>query len=60
VVNALAFLLVGWISDKLGLPFEGPGSWSAFWGRESWWPSSAFILQPDHPGQPGRDDPSLA
>jgi len=32
VVNALLFLLVGWISDKLGLPFEVAGFWSAFWG----------------------------
>lgn len=32
VVNALLFLLVGWISGKLGLPFEVAGFWSAFWG----------------------------
>jgi len=32
VVNALLFLLVGWISGKLGLPFEIAGFWPAFWG----------------------------
>jgi putative membrane protein len=32
VVNALLFLLVGWISDKLGLPFQVAGFWPAFWG----------------------------
>lgn len=32
VVNALLFLLVGWISAKLGLPFEVAGFWPAFWG----------------------------
>jgi putative membrane protein len=32
VVNALLFLLVGWISGKLGLPFEVAGFWPAFWG----------------------------
>ena len=32
VVNALLFLLVGWISDRLGLPFEVAGFWPAFWG----------------------------
>ncbi|HTF55355.1 MAG TPA: phage holin family protein [Pseudonocardia sp.] len=32
VVNALLFLLVGWISDQLGLPFEVAGFWPAFWG----------------------------
>jgi putative membrane protein len=31
-VNALLFLLVGWISDKLGLPFQVAGFWPAFWG----------------------------
>jgi putative membrane protein len=32
VVNALLFLLVGWISGKLGLPFQVAGFWPAFWG----------------------------
>ncbi|HEX4361743.1 MAG TPA: phage holin family protein [Pseudonocardia sp.] len=32
VVNALLFLLVGWISAKLGLPFEVSGFAAAFWG----------------------------
>jgi putative membrane protein len=32
VVNALLFLLVGWISGRLGLPFEVAGFWPAFWG----------------------------
>ena len=32
VVNALLFLLVGWLSDLLNLPFHVNGFWSAFWG----------------------------
>ena len=32
VVNALLFLLVGWIADKVGLSFSINGFWSAFWG----------------------------
>jgi putative membrane protein len=32
VVNALLFLLVGWISTSVGLPFAVEGFWSAFWG----------------------------
>jgi putative membrane protein len=32
VVNALLFLLVSWIADKLNLPFHVDGFWSAFWG----------------------------
>ncbi|MDN5861669.1 MAG: phage holin family protein [Pseudonocardia sp.] len=32
VVNALLFLLVGWIAGKVGLPFSIDGFWSAFWG----------------------------
>lgn len=32
VVNALLFLLVGWISGQLGLPFEVSGFGAAFWG----------------------------
>lgn len=32
VVNALLFLLVGWLSDKLDIPFEVSGFWAAFWG----------------------------
>lgn len=32
VVNALLFLLTGWIADELNLPFEVEGFWPAFWG----------------------------
>ncbi|MHA6792647.1 phage holin family protein [Pseudonocardia bannensis] len=32
VVNALLFMLVGWLSNSLGLPFTVDGFWSAFWG----------------------------
>ena len=32
VVNALLFLLVYWVADKVGLPFTVDGFWSAFWG----------------------------
>jgi putative membrane protein len=32
VVNALLFLLTGWIADQLDLPFEVDGFWAAFWG----------------------------
>jgi putative membrane protein len=32
VVNALLFLLVGWISGQVGLPFEVTGFIPAFWG----------------------------
>ncbi|GAA5146554.1 phage holin family protein [Pseudonocardia eucalypti] len=32
VVNALLFLLVGWIADQLGVPFTVDGFWAAFWG----------------------------
>jgi putative membrane protein len=32
VVNALLFLLVGWLAGKLGLPFEVDGFGPAFWG----------------------------
>jgi putative membrane protein len=32
VVNALLFLLVGWLSVKLGLPFHVGGFWAGFWG----------------------------
>lgn len=32
VVNALLFLLTGWIADQLDLPFEVDGFWQAFWG----------------------------
>ena len=32
VVNALLFLLTGWLSDRLGLPFEVDGFWAGFWG----------------------------
>lgn len=32
VVNALLFLLTGWISGLLDLPFRVEGFWAAFWG----------------------------
>ncbi|WP_214370890.1 phage holin family protein [Pseudonocardia sp. H11422] len=32
VVNALLFMLVGWLSSSLGLPFTVDGFWAAFWG----------------------------
>src|SRR5690606_15902347 len=32
VVNALLFMLTGWIADQLSLPFEVDGFWPAFWG----------------------------
>lgn len=32
VVNALLFLLTGWLADRLNLPFELDGFWPAFWG----------------------------
>jgi putative membrane protein len=32
VVNALLFLLVGWLSGQVGLPFEVDGFRAAFWG----------------------------
>ena len=32
VVNALLFLLVGWIAGVFGLPFVVDGFWAAFWG----------------------------
>lgn len=32
VVNALLFLLVGWIAAQLRLPFTVDGFWAAFWG----------------------------
>lgn len=32
IVNALLFLLVGWIADQVGLPFEVSGFVAAFFG----------------------------
>lgn len=32
VVNALLLMLVGWLADKLGLPFVVDGFGAAFWG----------------------------
>ena len=32
VVNALLFLLVGWLADAVGLPFAVDGFWAAFFG----------------------------
>lgn len=47
VVNALLFLLVSWICDKLDIPFHVSGFWAAFWGAiivgfVSWIVSLAF------------------
>lgn len=32
VVNALLYLLTGWLADRLHLPFTVHGFWAAFWG----------------------------
>lgn len=32
VVNALLFVLVGWLADLFSLPFTVDGFWSGFWG----------------------------
>jgi putative membrane protein len=32
VVNALLFLLVGWLAENVGLPFVVEGFWAAFFG----------------------------
>ncbi|WP_336921992.1 phage holin family protein [Aquipuribacter sp. SD81] len=32
VVNGLLFWLSGWLSGRLGLPFDVDGFWAAFWG----------------------------
>ncbi|ASW53037.1 phage holin family protein [Plantactinospora sp. KBS50] len=32
VVNALLFLLTGWVAGQFDLPFVVTGFWSAFWG----------------------------
>lgn len=32
VVNALLFLLTGWVARRLDLPFHVDGFWPAFWG----------------------------
>jgi putative membrane protein len=32
VVNALLLMLVGWLADRIGLPFVVGGFWAAFWG----------------------------
>ncbi len=32
VVNALLFLLVGWLAEQFDLPFRVDGFWSGFWG----------------------------
>jgi putative membrane protein len=32
VVNALLFMLTGWLADQLNLPFHVDGFWPAFWG----------------------------
>jgi putative membrane protein len=32
VVNALLLMLVGWLADRVGLPFVVGGFWAAFWG----------------------------
>jgi putative membrane protein len=47
IVNALLFLFVSWICDKLDIPFHVTGFWAAFWGAiivgvVSWIVSLAF------------------
>lgn len=32
VVNALLFLLTGWLADRMDLPFAVHGFWAGFWG----------------------------
>jgi putative membrane protein len=32
VVNALLFLLTGWLADQLDIPFKVDGFWAGFWG----------------------------
>jgi len=32
VVNALLFLLTGWLAEQLSIPFSISGFWAAFWG----------------------------
>ncbi|MGW5359885.1 phage holin family protein [Actinopolymorpha pittospori] len=32
VVNALLFLLVGWLAQQIGLAFSVDGFWAGFWG----------------------------
>ncbi|NUR69900.1 MAG: phage holin family protein [Hamadaea sp.] len=32
VVNALLFLLVGWLAGVMNIPFEVNGFWAGFWG----------------------------
>jgi len=32
VVNALLLMLVGWLADRLGFPFDVAGFWPAFFG----------------------------
>lgn len=32
VVNALLFMLTGWIADEFDLAFQVDGFWAAFWG----------------------------
>lgn len=32
VVNALLFMLTGWLAGQFNLPFEVAGFWPAFWG----------------------------
>jgi putative membrane protein len=58
VVNALLFLLTGWLADQLDLPFQVDGFWPAFWGAivvgvVSW---LVNLIIPDRRtgGQPGR------
>ncbi|OKI67863.1 phage holin family protein [Micromonospora sp. CB01531] len=53
VVNALLFLLTGWIARQLELPFQVDGFWAGFWGAivmavVSWLIS---VVVPDRPGR---------
>ncbi|MDI1461768.1 phage holin family protein [Catellatospora sp. KI3] len=54
LVNALLFMLVGWLSNLLRLPFHVEGFWPAFWGAivmavVSW---ALSLLVPDRIEQP--------
>jgi putative membrane protein len=56
IVNALLFLLVGFLASGLGLPFTVDGFWPAFWGAivvsvVSW---LLHVLIPDSIDEPGR------
>ncbi|MFC7546351.1 phage holin family protein [Plantactinospora sp. GCM10030261] len=51
VVNALLFMLTGWIAERTGLPFAVDGFWPAFWGAiivaVVSWVISLVVPEPD-------------